>query len=119
MSSTITIQRQQVHCYIGVPDDERAQLQTLEVSVSFPIPECDQLAVKDDLQRSIDYHQISLLITAVAMERPRKLVETLAADITDRIMREYQLAWIDIEIRKFILPDTEAVVVNYRKNGKD
>ncbi|MEM6883482.1 MAG: dihydroneopterin aldolase [Verrucomicrobiota bacterium] len=118
MPSTITIQRQQVHCHIGVPEDERAQPQILEVSVTFPIPECDQLAAKDEVQRTVDYHDISLLINAVSMERPRKLVETLAADITERILREFHLAWIDIEIRKFILPDTEAVIVKYRKTGK-
>ena len=118
MSSTITIERQQVHCHIGVPEEERAQLQTLEVSITFPIPECDQLAVKDDVRRSINYHEVSQLITAVSISRPRKLIETLAADITDRLMREYLLAYIDIEIRKFILPETEAVIVKYRKTGK-
>ncbi|MEM6600758.1 MAG: dihydroneopterin aldolase, partial [Verrucomicrobiota bacterium] len=104
MSSTITIQRQQVHCHIGVPKEEREKPQALEVSVTFPIPECDQIAVKDDVQQTVNYHEISLRITAIAEERPRKLVETLAADITERIMNEFHLAWIDIEIHKFILP---------------
>jgi len=118
MSSSITIYRQRVLCHIGVPKEERADPQTLEVSVTFPIPDCAQLAVKDDISRSVDYHEVSVLINAVAVERPRKLVETLAADIADRLLREFYLSVIDIEIRKFILPNTEAVVVKYRKTGK-
>ncbi len=117
MSSAITISRQRVLCHIGITEEERATQQTLEVSTSFPIPDCGQLAHKDEIVRTVDYHEVSILVNAIAIERPRKLIETLASDIAERLLREYLLAHIDIEIRKFALPQTEAVILNYRKMG--
>lgn len=118
-TSSITISRQRVLCFIGVTPEERAEQQTLEISITFPIPDCSQIAAKDDLRRSVNYHEVSLLINEVAIERPRKLIETLASDIADRVMRQYLMAYVDIEVRKFILPDTEAVIVNFHKtDGK-
>lgn len=118
MSSHITIQRQQVHCHIGVTEEERAEPQMLEVSVTFPIPDCEKLAEADDIHKTVNYFDVSTLIRSVASERPRTLIETLASDIVNRLMREYSLEKVELEIRKFILPDTEAVVLNYLKTGR-
>lgn len=117
MTSSITIRRQQVQCHIGVTEEEQAAAQTLEISVSFPIPDCAQLAVKDDVSRSVNYYDVYQMINAVAVSRPRHLIETLASDVADRLLREYHLPSIDIEVRKYILPDTEAVILNYSKAG--
>jgi dihydroneopterin aldolase len=116
-TSTISIRRQRVRCHIGVPDAERKLSQTLEISVTFPIPACENLAPTDDIAGSINYYDVSVLIDQVAAERPRKLIETLASDLADRITEKFPIPEIDIEIRKYILPETEAVILNYRKKG--
>lgn len=118
MSPTITIERQKITCHIGVPEEERNSPQTLEVSIRFPLPDFLKAAECDNIQSSIDYYQIYQTVHAVAADRPRKLIETLAHDLQSELTKRFHLEWVDIEIRKFILPDTEAVVLNYPKPGK-
>lgn len=113
MDPTITIRRQKVSCHIGVPDEERAAPQTLEISVSFPLPDFDEAARNDDIASSIDYQKVYDTIHVIASQRPRKLIETLAHDLQTGLKGKFQLEWVDIEIRKFILPDTEAVVLKF------
>ena len=47
--------------------------------------------------------------------RPRKLIETLADDIAETILHEFGLRWIEVTIRKFILPNAEWVSVSTRR----
>jgi len=96
-----------------VPDEERSSPQTLEISVRFPLPGFSAAAEKDDIESSIDYQKVYETIHQVAAARPRKLIETLAKDLQNALKEKFQLEWVDIEIRKFILPDTEAVVLKF------
>ena len=57
----------------------------------------------------MNYYEVSLRVKQLAAERPRKLIETLAEEISDMILREFAVVELVLEIEKFILPDTDFV----------
>jgi FolB domain-containing protein len=114
----ILISDLQLSCHIGVPDDERAQSQDLLVSVTL-FPESSPEPLEDDIARTVDYYAVSLRLDAIAREKSRKLIETLAEDFATRIMTEFAVSAVTIEIKKFILPNTRYVGVLISRERKD
>ena len=106
----IFIRGQKVSCHIGVPDEERAELQELLIHTRFSssIPSS---SFSDRIDQTIDYHAVYLRIDEVAASKPRQLIETLAEDLASMILAEFQVAEVSIEIEKFILPNTKCVGV--------
>ncbi|MBC8126071.1 MAG: dihydroneopterin aldolase [Gloeobacteraceae cyanobacterium ES-bin-144] len=108
---TIEIRRLKVCTHIGVPDEERAEAQTLWISVRM-IPSQGFAGLADDIARTIDYHAVTLEIQDNAAARPRHLIETLAVEIADHLLANHPLQSVSITIEKHILPDTECVAVH-------
>ncbi len=99
---------------IGVPDAERAVPQTLEADVLMRLPaRCEDLG--DEVARTIDYEAVAGRIREIAASRPRKLIETLAADIAACVIGEFRAASVVVEIRKRILPQTDHVAVRIER----
>ena len=115
MPDTIEIRRLRVSTFIGVPDEERAALQTLLVTIRMtPSQGFDGLA--DEISRTIDYFAISREIEVLAAVRPRRLIETLATDIAGHLLENHPLRHVAISIEKHILPNTECVAVHLERN---
>lgn len=111
MNEVIIIKGLQVLARVGVPDKERSKPQNLLVDLTIT-PATGFAAMEDQLERSIDYQAVSGRVMALAAERPRKLIETLASDIAETVLKEFGARAILVEVRKFILPDTEYVAVS-------
>jgi dihydroneopterin aldolase len=95
---------------IGVPEAERAEAQRLTVNLTlFPSGPWSDLS--DDLARTVDYYALTRSVRQVAMGRPRKLLETLAREICDCVLTRFAVRRVELELRKYILPDTEYVAV--------
>ena len=106
----IEIRGLEVSAHIWVPDEERAQAQRLLIDLRFAA--ADQPPdLGEDINRTIDYHSVTLRVVAIARERPRKLIETLADELVAALLSEFAIRWIEITVRKFILPRTEWVSV--------
>ena len=103
-----------VECHVGVPDEERAHPQRLLIDVTL-VPRTAFADLQDDLTHTADYDAAARRIATVAAERPRKLIETLAADLTAMLLSEFPLTAAEVEIHKFILPQTEYVAVRCRR----
>jgi dihydroneopterin aldolase len=69
----------------------------------------------DELAKTVDYYAVCKAVQALARERPRKLIETLAAEIVEMLLAQFAIAAVDLELRKYILPDTEFVAVRLRR----
>jgi 7,8-dihydroneopterin aldolase/epimerase/oxygenase len=111
---TIEIRRLRVTTFIGVPDEERATAQMLWITILMtPSQGFDGLA--DEISRTIDYYQISLEIEALAVARPRRLIETLATDIASHLLGNHPLSHVALTIEKHILPNTECVAVHLQR----
>lgn len=115
MSDTITIADMELHCRIGVPDEERAKPQRLLVTVEMTI-NATAAAVDDDIDRTINYHSVYLRIKKLAEEKERKLIETLAEETAAMILREFTTDTVAVEVKKFILPETRHVSVRLKRS---
>lgn len=110
----IGIQGLEVMAYVGVPEEERGAPQRLLMDLRFAASAQPE-TLNDDLTQTIDYAAVSLRVREIASEYPRKLIETLADDLTGKLLTEFPLSWIQLTIRKFILPQTEWVSVTVKK----
>ena len=63
---------------IGVPDEERAEPQTLRAHLTM---EVEQFPIDDEIDGTVDYKAVSDQVVALAGEGERKLIETLAQEI--------------------------------------
>jgi dihydroneopterin aldolase len=107
---TIEIRKLRVSTHIGVPDAERAEPQELLVSVVMsPVSGFEDL--DDDIAWTVDYYAVAQELKALAAERPRCLIETLALDFARHLLEKHPLRRVEILVEKFILPDTECVAV--------
>jgi dihydroneopterin aldolase len=110
----IEIRELELTAHIGVPDEERAAPQRLTVSLVLEVAR-DFRDLGDDLGKTVDYFAVSERVKALATARPRKLIETLAEEIAAQVLEEFAVAAVEVELRKFILPDTAHVAVRLRR----
>jgi 7,8-dihydroneopterin aldolase/epimerase/oxygenase len=113
-ADTIEIRRLRVATHIGVPDEERAEPQTLWLTVRMT-PSQGFDCLQDDITRTIDYHAVALALQALAAAKPRRLIETLALEVADHLLAGHPLAAVAVTIEKHILPDTECVAVHLER----
>jgi dihydroneopterin aldolase len=99
---------------IGVPAEERAGWQTLSAHITLRLAgRCEDC--EEDLSRTIDYAAVAARLRQLAAERPRKLVETLAAEMSRCLLSEFGAKSVIVEIRKRILPGTDWVAVRIER----
>lgn len=110
----IGIQGLEVRAKVGVLEEERAVPQRLLMDLRFS-SRTQPNELNDDLTQTVDYNRVSLRIAEMVAERPRKLIETLADEIAEKLLKEFSLSWIELTVKKFILPNTEWVAVNVRR----
>lgn len=96
---------------IGVPEAEREMWQTLQADVSFTLASRFE-EMWDDLKATVDYAAVALRLRALAAERPRQLIETLAAEMAQCLIMEFQVKSVTIELKKRILPGCDHVAVS-------
>jgi len=111
---TVKIRGLELPTFIGVPDEERADQQVLKVHVDM-VPKVGFGELKDEIEGGVDYYQVSLRLKDVALEKPRKLIETLAEDLANVVLKEFSVEHVRVEIEKFILPDTQHVGVEIER----
>jgi dihydroneopterin aldolase len=100
----------QLRCHIGVPDEERAEAQLLHADIVLHLRgRFEDMA--DELSRTIDYAAVATRLEQVAAARPRRLIETLAAELAQVVLQEFAAAQVEITLRKRILPQTDHVAV--------
>ena len=106
----IVIQGLKAETVIGVPDEERRQPQTVVINIVMT-PLTAFADLNDDIARTVDYHAAARKIIALARTGERRLIETLASEIAEMLIRDFPAAKADVEVRKFILPETDYVAV--------
>lgn len=111
MSDSIEVRGLQLDVHIGVPAEERAEPQRVLADVRM-WPRRDFSAMPDEIGATVDYFRVSQRLVAVAAERPRQLIETLADELAGTVLREFAVVRVEITIRKFILPNAEHVAVH-------
>ena len=110
----ISIQGLEVNVRIGVPDEERARPQRLLIDVEIT-PQRPFAEMKDEVDRTVDYHLVSTAIAQFAATHEFRLIETLADRLADLVMSEAEVKEVRVQVRKFVLPQTEWVAVSVEK----
>jgi dihydroneopterin aldolase len=117
--ATLSIVDLKLSCHLGVPAAERRKRQTVLCSAWFPVPAMAAAARSDDLRKTVNYHALSQVLRAEARRAPRKLLERLATDLARAACLAFRLPWIEIELKKFILPQTRHISLHARFSKKD
>ncbi|MEM6911730.1 MAG: dihydroneopterin aldolase [Verrucomicrobiota bacterium] len=107
----IRIHELELPTYIGVPEEERATQQVVRASVNL-FPRGGLEGLGDEMERSLDYYVVAQRLKALAAQRERKLIETLAEDLVEGLWAEFSLRRVEVELRKYILPDASYVSVS-------
>jgi len=110
MLGKIIISRQRISVFIGVPDEERATAQEIEVSLEM-VPEQSLFGTNDEIVKTIDYYTVSQRVIEEAQAKPRKLIEQLNEDILRIVLDEFPVSDATITTYKYILENTEHVAV--------
>ena len=109
-SSSIIISGLELSSHIGVPDSERLEAQRLTLNLEL-VPVREMKALGDALENTVDYFSLTRRVRLLAAARPRKLIETLAEEICTCVLSEFTVRSVSLELRKYILPDTEYVAI--------
>jgi dihydroneopterin aldolase len=113
----IRVKQLRVTAFIGVPEEERRRAQALEVDLEL-CPVHPWNGLEDDLAGTVDYFAVSEMVRDLASARPRRLIETLAQEIAEGVLKTYPVREVEVTVRKFVLSDAGSVeVVLRRKQG--
>lgn len=106
----ISIVDLEVFYRVGVPDEERARLQRLLLTVEMQF-DFSAAAKTDSISDTIDYFAVSQRLLKFGEGKSWKLIEKLAADIYETILREFKPRRISVEVKKFAVPQARYVSV--------
>jgi dihydroneopterin aldolase len=110
--SEIIIDSLRVKTWIGVPDEERMESQEIEIDLCIR-PSRNFAEMQDNITLTVDYAAVCQRVSELAAERPRRLIESLAREIGEAVLSEFDATSVEVEIRKFILPETRHVGVRW------
>ncbi|HEY1626271.1 MAG TPA: dihydroneopterin aldolase [Streptosporangiaceae bacterium] len=100
MPDTVSIRGLSVSAVIGAYDWERDIEQRLVFTVDMAI-DVTQAALTDDLEDApVNYAAAAQTIAAVVREGKFQLIETAAVRVADRLVADFGLSWIRVEVVK-------------------
>jgi len=95
----VSVRDLRVRAVIGVHAWEREIEQTLLVSVDMAA-DVRKAAASDDLADALDYSAVAETIAAVLREGRFRLIETAAERVAERLLADFPLSWLRLELRK-------------------
>ena len=95
----VSVRDLSVPAVIGVHDWERAIEQTLVFNVDM-VADVRTAAASDDLADAVNYSAVATTIAAVVRAGQFRLIETAAERVAERLLSDYKLTWLRLEVRK-------------------
>ena len=114
MADEIMIEELAIHSRIGVTESERMEPQRLTVNLSIVLGR-DFDALEDAIEQTIDYAVVCQAVKALSLARSRRLLETLGHEIAMLVIQQFGASAVEVEVRKFVVPDTAFVAVSLRR----
>ncbi len=117
MNSTdqIHVEQLEVFARVGVTENERANPQRLMFTITvWPTEAFDNL--QDDISRTVNYSAVAVTAHDFIRERSHKLIETLAAQLATHLLQVFPIERVQIELRKFVLPNAKHVSVSVTRS---
>jgi FolB domain-containing protein len=113
----ISIVDLEVQYRVGVPDEERARPQRLLLTVEME-SDFSRAAKTDSIADTIDYFAVSQRLLKFGDGKSWKLIEKLAADISDMIVAEFHPTSVTVEVKKFPIPQARHVSVAITRKSR-
>ena len=110
----IRIEELEVYYHVGVPEEERAEAQRLVVSVAMEV-DTAKAEQTDDVLDTVDYFAVSQRLLGFGEGRSWKLIERLSAEIADMILADYAPLSVEVEVKKYVIPEARYVSALCRK----
>jgi 7,8-dihydroneopterin aldolase/epimerase/oxygenase len=110
----VSVKDLSVHAVIGVHAWERDVEQTLVVSVDMAT-DVRKAAASDDLPDALDYSAVAETIAAVLREGKFRLIETAAERVAGRLLADFPLTWLRLELRKPIAAGGYTAVITLER----
>jgi FolB domain-containing protein len=102
----IHIEQLEVWTRIGVSEAEREKAQRLAVNLTLWLfPHVDDL--NDDINKTADYSSVCEETKNFVETQQHRLIETLADSIAMFLLKRFPVHKVDVEVRKFVLPNAE------------
>jgi dihydroneopterin aldolase len=123
MADRIELRGLTVHGRHGVLDHERVNGQDFVVDITVWIDLADA-AASDDLADTYDYAALAQLAADIVAGPPRKLIETVGAQIADQVMDAPRVHAVEVVVHKPQAPiphqfaDVAVVVRRSRRGGR-
>ena len=118
MADQIHIEELEVFSRVGVTENERAAPQRLIFTITvWPTVSFDDL--DDDISRTVNYSAIAAMAREFAREQSYKLIETLSRQLASRLLKEFPVNRVRIELRKFVLPEAKHVSVTLVREAEN
>jgi dihydroneopterin aldolase len=115
MSDLIRVIDLEVYAHIGVPEAERREAQRLLISLEMATESFSHAAGTDNIAWTINYADVVERVKKITAHRARKLLETLAEEIAADLLKSFPIRKITLEIKKFVLPETQYVSVKIER----
>ena len=104
----VHIEQLEVSARVGVPEQERANLQRLTVSISFwPYQQIRDVA--DDIDHTVNYSVVAEETKRFVRDQSVNLIETLADRLAAYLLKTFPIQKITVELRKFPLQDAKYI----------
>ena len=114
----IFIDDMRVDAQVGIFEREQAAPQTLEISLTFGVP--DEAARDDDIDKTIRYDAVIDRIRAELATRHFNLLETLGEYVIGLLLNEFGAPWVKISIAKMgIMKGVRRVGVQIERSRAD
>ena len=114
MTDYVSIRDLSVPAVIGVHDWEREVEQTLLFSVDMAA-DVRRAAATDDLADALDYSAVATTIAAVVRDGQFHLIETAAERVAERLLADFPVTWLRLELRKPITADAYTAVITIER----
>ena len=116
MSDSIFISNLELMARIGITEEERAKPQRLTVSIAI-FPKHDFSKLNDRIENAVDYAVVCEKVRSLISASANNLIETLATGIAQMLLGQFPVDAVEIELRKYILPETDYVAVKLRREA--
>jgi dihydroneopterin aldolase len=112
--SFIAIVDLEVFYRVGISDEERAQPQRLLLTVDIKF-DFTAAAISGRIGRTIDYYEVSQRLLKLGENRSWRLIESVATDVANKILSEFQPDSVTVEVKKFSIPEARYVSISLTK----
>lgn len=114
---TVSVRDLRVSAVIGVYEWERETEQTLMVAVDMAA-DVAEAARGDDIAGALDYSAVARTVREVVTRGRFQLIETAAEQVAQRLLADYELGWVRVEVAKPLAGEGYTAVVTVERGSR-